>query len=594
MSKQFLRLLSTILLLAVVLSACATPATPAPPTSAPATTAPITEAKPTQPPAPTAVPTQAPKPTEVPAPAPTAVPEVTGTLMVACEQQATWVRNFNPFANGRILTRNGIYEPLMIFNSTTSELIPWLATAYRWESDGLKLVLDIREGVLWSDGTPFSAEDVAFTFNLILKDSALSAPSGLRQYVAAVKALDAKTVEFILKSKYTPLVYDLVTQNILPKHIWETVSEPAKYTNENPVGTGPFTEIIEFKEQVYELGRNPNYWQPGKPAFKSIRCPALPGNEQTQLALINDEIDWASISIPDVEQTFVAKSPNYGYWFPTTGSDWMLYLNTTRKPFDNLKVRQAISMAIDREQIAAVPMFGYTKPADATGLSDGYAQWKNPEAVAAGEKYMTYDPAAANALLDEVGLVKNNAGLRTLDGKPLKFEVIMISGWSDTVAASEIIVQNLAELGFQAELKTGDWGFWTGKILKGDYDISMGWSSGGPTPLNFYQDQFSSTSYRPVGETSWANWARYVSSEADTLIATFVSTTDPDVQKAVMDSLQMAFVKELPAIPLYPGPGWYEYSTKNFTGWPTAENPYAEGMFAEPERLIILTTITPK
>ena len=135
---------------------------------------------------------------------------------------------------------------------------------------------------------------------------------------------------------------------IVPEHVWSKVADPSKEANETPVGSGPFTEVVVFENQIYALGANPNYWQEGKPYIKGLRFPAYPSNDAAQLALLSGEVDWAGNFVPDIENTYVAKGAgNYGYWFPGTGDTIMLFLNTTKAPFDNVDVRKAISKAIE-------------------------------------------------------------------------------------------------------------------------------------------------------------------------------------------------------------------------------------------------------
>jgi peptide/nickel transport system substrate-binding protein len=124
------------------------------------------------------------------------------------------------------------------------------------------------------------------------------------------------------------------------------------------------------------------------------------------------------------------------------------------------------------------------------------------------------------------------------------------------------------------------------------------YSSGGPTPYNFYRGQMSSVTARPVGENASENWGRYVSKDADKLLDEFAVTSDPAKQKEIMNKLEMVFVNEAPVIPLFPGPDWYEFSTARFTGFPDKDNNYAPGIpYADNPynaTLIILTTIKPK
>jgi peptide/nickel transport system substrate-binding protein len=525
-------------------------------------------------------------------------------MTVSTQQQATWIRNFNPFSNDfRFPTVNGMYEPLMIYNTVKGELVPWLATKYEWSSDNKKLTITLRDDVKWSDGQPFTAKDVAFTFGLFKDTAGLQGPGGAAMfgetaYVDTVTAASDTSVEFNFKQVFTPGLYDVVNQMIVPEHIWKDVADPVKHTNENPVATGPFTEITIFENQVYQVEKNPNYWQPGKPYIQGFRSPAYPGNDQANLATINGENDIAANFIPDIEKTFVSKDPeNHGYWFPPLGGTIMLYLNTTRKPFDNVEVRKAISMAVDRTKIVQIAMYDYTKPADITGLSDAYPNYKVADPTSLGPNWATLNVDEANKALDAAGLTKGADGIRQVDGKPMKYEINVVTGWTDWVSACEIMAQNLKAVGIDASVKPYDFSAWLDRVQKGDFDMSIGWSSGGATPYQFYRDQMSQASIRDLGIAAGANWHRYASTKGTDLLNQFAATSDAAQQKSIAEQLQATFATEAPAVPLFPGPMWYEYNTTRFTDFPNKDNPYAAGSFfhqGTPEQLIVMTTIKPK
>ncbi|WP_437316484.1 ABC transporter substrate-binding protein [Sorangium sp. So ce385] len=531
--------------------------------------------------------------------APASKPAAKGAAMVTIsrEQQASWVRNFNPLlaeGNVRFPTVAGIYEPMLIYNTMKSEYTPWLATSYAWSDGNKKLTFTIRPKVAWSDGQPFSAKDVAFTFELLKKHPALDL-SGVWKFIDAVAAKDGATVEFTLKRPYVPGLSYIGHQPIVPEHAWKDVADPVTYANENPVATGPFTEVKVFQNQVYELGKNPNYWQTGKPAVDGIRFPAYPGNDQISLALTNGEIDWAGAFVPDIDKVFVAKDPaNHHYWFPLVGGTATLYPNTTKKPFDDVRVRKAISMGIDRAQIVKIAANNYTQPADATGLDDSYDRFRNEKAVAAGD-WVKLDVTRANQLLDEAGYAKGADGIRAKDGKPMRFEINVVTGWSDWVRAVQIIAQNLKQLGIDATLKTYDFSAFFEALQKGTFDMSMGWTTVEPTPYNFYRDLMSAELLKPVGEVSARNWHRFGAKEADPLFRAFESAIDPAEQKRILDELQTIFVQAAPVIPLFKNPSWGEYNTKRFTGFPTKENPYAKlTPNNPPEYLLVLTELRPR
>ena len=528
------------------------------------------------------------------------VQDAKGTLVtVSQEQQPTWIRNFNPLladGSSRWPTQAGIYEPLIIYNTMKGEIAPWLATKYEFSADNKTLTFTIRDEVKWSDGQPFTAKDVLFTHNLLQKNEALPGTGGVRSvypYISDVKAPDDKTVVFTFKQVFTPGLYDIGEQSIVPEHLWKDVDDPVTFTNENPVGTGPFTEVGRFEAQYWEIHRNPSYWQEGKPSIEGLRFPAYPSNDAANLATLNGENDWAANFIPDIDKTYVAKDPeHYHWWFPSTGATVHLYTNTTRKPFDDPNVRKAISMAINREQIVQIAMYDYTHPSDSTGLSDAYEKWKNADA--AGADWVKMDVDKANELLDAAGLKKDGDTRSTADGKPMTYDLNVVSGWSDWVQSCEIMAKNLSEIGIKAEVKTYDFAAWFDRVQKGDFDLSIGWSSGGPTPFNFYRGVMSSTTAKPIGELGSENWHRFTSPEADKLLDQFAGTSDEAEQKKIASELQMIYMENAPGIPLFPGPQWGEYNDTRFTGFPSEEDPYALlSTYESPERLFVLTTIKP-
>ncbi len=596
MHKRIFTLIVLLTALAMLLAACqAAPAeTQAPPpaeTKAPA---------PAETKAPAAAETQAPavEPTQAP-PAAQAEPVF---MTVNVEQVSTWTRNFNPFSpDVRYPAQTGMYEPLMNYNKSTGELVPWLATGYGWNADNTLLTFKIRQGVKWSDGQPFSAKDVLFTFDLLKKNAALAtiATTILTDYVDTVTAPDDVTVEIKFKTVYTLALYDLANQYIVPEHIWKDIADPVTFTNDNPVATGPFTEVTRFEDQIYVVEKNPHYWQEGKPYFQGLRYPAYPGNDQANMAMVNNEIDWAGNFVPDIEKTWVSKDPDNFHYYFTGGDGIMLYINPALKPFDNPEVRKAVSMGIDRKMVVNVAMFDYVPPSDATGLSEQYQTWKDPKAVEAGT-WTNYDVSKANEMLDQAGLKKGADGIRLdLDGKPMKYKLIAVAGWTDWVSACQIVAQNMKDLGIDISVETPEFNAWIDELGKGQHQWAIGWSSGGPTPYNFYRGMLSSQTLLPVGEAADENWNRFVDPEADKLMEEFVKTSDPAQQKEIMNQIQMIFVNTAPALPLFPGPDWYEYNTSRFTGWPTQVDPYAPGPpynapYNSLSPLFILTNVKPK
>ena len=518
-----------------------------------------------------------------------------GVLSVSVEQQSTWIRAFNPLAPGeaRWPTRAGIYEPLMVHNAVKGAWVPWLATGYRWSDDLLTLTFDIREGVKWSDGRPMTAADVAYTFGLLKRFPALDG-GGLWSFLSSVSAPNATTVELRLSRVYVPSLALIASVPVVPEHVWSKVADPVTFTNPDPVATGPFTVVRSFSNQMYELGRNPNYWQAGKPKVDALRFLAYPSNDQANLALVEGSVDWAGNFVPAIDRTFVSRDPAHnGYWFPLMGSTVFLYANTTRKPFDDVRVRRALSLSIDRAKVADLAMYGTTVPSGPTGLSDGYAAWRTE--LGPAENWTRFDVAEANRLLDEAGLKRGSDGMRRdAKGAPLTFEIGVVAGWSDWVRAAQLIARGLQEVGVEAKVRPSEFSAWFSSLQRGEFDLAVSWSTDGPTPYAFYRWLMSPATVLPVGEVSPGNWHRFGDVASGKLLEQFEQTADEAQQRSIVEALEHRFAATLPAIPLFPGPQWAAFTTRRFTGFPTKENPYASpSPNAGGASLLVLTELQP-
>ena len=556
-------------------------------------------------------------------PAVHAVAQDGATLLTANnEQQATWIRNFNPLLSEGVSSRwptlFGIYEGLTVWNAIKGELVPWLAESWEWSEDNLQLTYTLRDGVTWSDGTPFTANDVVFTWNAIKDNPGLpgngaqtalpyltsiqaggSATPGaspeaspMASPAASPTAGGGNTVVFTFSEVHTVVLADMGQQVIAPAHIFSEVADLTTFTNETPVGTGPFTEVARFENQIFELLANPNYWQEGKPAIPGMRLPTYPSNDAVQLAGVNGELDWQANFIPDIEKTYVEKDPeNHNYWFPPTGAVVHLYLNTEVAPFDNVDVRKAFSLSINRDQICEIAMYGYTHPADATGLSDAFEGWKDETAKSAD--WVAYDVDRANQMLDDAGFAKDGDVRKGPDGKALEFELNVVSGWSDWVQSCQIMADSLKDIGVNVTVQPYDQTTWQTRVQEGDFTMSIGWSSQGSTIYNFYRGAMATETKKPVGESGTENWHRFASPEADELLKQFAATSDEAEQRSIAAQLQQIYADNAPALPLFPGPQWGEFNDSRFTGFPSEEDPYAILSTYEEERAIILNNLKP-
>jgi len=229
-----------------------------------------------------------------------------GTVTISNEQGQTWPCAFNPFNPANNVESLGfVYEPLVYVDLLNNQAeTPMLATSYTW-TDNKTITFNIRSGVKWNDGQPFSADDVAFTFNLMKSNEALDlyalwTGAGLQSVTANG---DKVTMSFANPAK--SYFFQFANQvGIVPKHIWSTgdaAAKPDTWDDPNPVGTGPFM-VNPCTPNNIQYTANPNFWQPGKPYIQKLEYPAYLDNGPANLDLASGKAQWGSQFIPNIQQ----------------------------------------------------------------------------------------------------------------------------------------------------------------------------------------------------------------------------------------------------------------------------------------------------
>ena len=290
-------------------------------------------------------------------------------LTVESSQQNAITKNFNPFVQSSAAALLGatslIYEPLLQTNAIKpGQYYNWLATSYSWSNGGKSIAFTIRPGVKWSDGTPMTAADVAFTFDMLKKYPDVNT-TGL-----AVKSVSSSgnhvTLNFATP-QYANLQNIAGQTYIVPQAIWSKVGDPGKYADPNPVGTGPYT-VSQFASQGITLKANPTYWS-GKPPVGTVQFPTYASANTALSALQTDQLHWAGNFIPGVQQVFVNGHSNHHVWFTPIQTN-SLMPNLTKFPTNQPAVRKAISLAIDRTALSQQAEGGIEPPvSNASGLT---------------------------------------------------------------------------------------------------------------------------------------------------------------------------------------------------------------------------------
>ncbi|WP_245505404.1 MULTISPECIES: ABC transporter substrate-binding protein [unclassified Rhizobium] len=501
------------------------------------------------------------------------------TLSMHIEEQTSWVRNFNPFdlAGRRQSTMDFIYEPLVIFNADDGgKPIFRLARSYRFSDDLKSITYVLRDGVKWSDGQPLTSADVKYTLELMLKNPATDTV-GVGETVASVEAPSPSEVKINLKDVNTEFPESLADFPVVPEHIWKDVADPVAFKNENPVGSGPMTEIRRFTPQVYEQCRNPNYWDAASLHVDCLKLPQISGNDQMLALLPEGTMDWIGSFLPQIDKTFVALDPkNNGYWQPPAETvAFQMNLKTgngaNAQAFNDLNFRRAFSLAMDRASMVDVAGFGYPVASQhASGLPPRFEAWRNKAAEGAADEWMAYDVDKANKVLDDAGYKKGADNFRTTPGgQPIAFTIIIPNGWTDWIDDAQIAAEGLRAAGLNVSVATPEYEQWQKQLLDGSFDVALNSRADGSTPFRGYYQSMSTAFAGRI--TSAAT--RYSNPKLDEAFNAYRKATSDDERRKLFDEIQVIVADDMPMVPVFNGPTWYQYSTKRFTGWVTDKEP---------------------
>jgi peptide/nickel transport system substrate-binding protein len=512
-----------------------------------------------------------------------------GTLTIQGDSgNPTLVENFNPFQGSQLHGTNLIYEPLEIPSPIDGSYTEFLATAHKF-SDPKTLVYTIRTGVKWSDGKDFTPADVVFTFNLLKKYPALDGKAVWQQITGVTASGSDVTIKFA--DSNVPFAMSVAQTPMVPEHLWSKIADPSKDPNIAPVGTGPFT-LGSFAPTQYSLKKNTGYWQADKIAPAQVLFPAQASNQSTnQLDVVSGKFDWSYNFLPDVKNTFVARdSAHNQYWFPPGGTIG-LYLNLTKAPYSDVNFRTGLSLALDRTTIATKAVNGYLDQASMSGLIlPNLKKWLDPSLPNQG--LVKQDMPAAQAAFGKAGYTTQGGKLVGKDGKQASMTIVMPGNFSDWVAAAKEVVNQLGSAGINATLDLPQYAQYSQTIQAGTFDAAVGGFGGSGDPYTDYSLALSSTFATAVNTPTANNFERFKDPAVDQALATLATATDQSAQQQATYKLEQVMYTKIPVVLMYYGGSWGLFSTKNFSGWPSASNPYTLPTNYNNSLLTVLTHLT--
>jgi peptide/nickel transport system substrate-binding protein len=513
-----------------------------------------------------------------------------GTVSISDEYGETWNCQFNPYNPSVDFASFGpVYEELVYVDSLKNgATTPWLATNWAWSNSDKTLTFTIRSGVKWTDGKPFSAQDVLFTFDLLKKYPALDLNSDW-SVLSSVALKGSDQVVFNFKTAAVPYFYYIADETpIVPQHIWSTIADPATYLDHNPVGTGPFT-MSNCSSANIQYKKNPNYWQPGLPKIETVNFPSYLSNNSANADLKNGTDEWGSQFIPNIQAFYInANSKYYHYWFDPV-YNVMLWPNLAN-PQLTLPVRQAMAYAINRAQVSKIGEYGYEPASNQTDIvQPTFSSWYDASQAAQYGNAYAYNPAQAIKVLTAAGYTRGSNGIFAKNGHQLSFTIINNGGFSDWVASVQVIQSELKAVGIAVTPDNLSNTTFDSDIYDGNYQLAYDWDSGGPSPYYELRAILYSPNTAPVGKSAASDWERYSNPSTDALIERYAATTSSAVQHQVVDQLQQVMLSDVPVIPVTEAVDWYQYDTQNLGGWVTSSDPYAQpAQYAVPDWAVLL------
>jgi peptide/nickel transport system substrate-binding protein len=489
--------------------------------------------------------------------------------------------NWNPIMLGEYETGTVglVYETLFLYDPIKDKFTPWLAQSGNWTGDKT-YELKLRQGINWSDGRPFTADDVVFTLQLGKMKSV--SYSTLWTWLSKAEAVDAQTVRLTFSmANYQEWAFWLYGNAIVPKHIWQGRSEKEVSTgaNVNPVGTGPYKDLSHSQDRQVWM-KNDNWWGKSRlnldPKPKYIVDIVGSSNDVALGQVLKGDLDLSNHFLPGIPNllqggykltTYYDKAP----YMLSANTAWLVP-NTTKKPMSDATFRRALAYSIDVNKIVSRVYSNAVRPANSTGLLPTWDKYVDQGVV--NREGFRYDPAQAKKILADAGYKDTNGDkwVEGPKGEKIELKLIVPQGWTDWMEANRVITEGAQAVGINVKPEFPDFDALLDARNSGKFDLVINNERQlSPTPWTYY-DYIFQMPIKDRQET--VNFGRYENKKAWDLVGKLdqVKTDDQAEMKKVISQIQNIQLNEMPVIPLWFNGLWFQANNSVWTNWPTEKN----------------------
>lgn len=496
-----------------------------------------------------------------------------------------------------------LMEPLFILNYESGEIEPWLGESFTPNETLDVWTLKIKEGVTWSDGEIYDADDVVFTIQMLIDGPAeLANAPAMKEWVESVEKIDDLTVQFNLTSVNPRFQLDYFSVRvagsiaILPEHIWRD-QDPLTFENYDPdqgwpIFTGPYTLTnVSATELAYH--RSPDWWGAAAdflplPQPERLLWVANETEEIKAARAANHELDSVMDMSLGAFEALKAQNPDMIAWLPELPYAWLdpcvrlLSVNHTVAPWDSSEMRQAINYAIDRDVVVAIAYEGGTTPArhffPAYPPLEELVDMLDEQGLYEEHSLLVSDPDRARELIEGAGYEMGGDGYYARDGEQLRLLISTHESFIELQRVAQVVVEQLQAVGINATTRTLAGSTWDVNKAQGEYEAVIDWDACGSVnepwlSMNRYTEQW----VVPVGERSPGNnnhirWESEPYSEPVNAMAT-LPLGDTEVSELFVQA-STNWLDDLPFLPVTQAKKLTPFDTYYWTGWPTQENNY--------------------